>query len=59
MANIKSAKKRILVNETKLQEIRRIISKVKKLQSRRLTLLLLLGTRLLPRLQLHGCYFRD
>lgn len=49
MANIKSAKKRILVNETKAARNKAIRSKV-KLQSRRLTLLLLLGTRLLPRL---------
>ena len=49
MANIKSAKKRILVNELRLQETRRSDPRL-KLQSRRLTLLLLLGTRLLPRL---------
>ena len=47
MANIKSAKKRILVNETKAARNKAIRSKVK---SRRWTLLLPLGTRLLPRL---------
>ena len=42
MANIKSAKKRILVNETKA-------ARNKAIRSRRWMLLLLLGTRLLPR----------
>ena len=49
MANIKSAKKRILVNETKAARNKAIRSKVKT-AIKKLTLLLLLGTRLLPRL---------
>ena len=49
MANIKSAKKRILVNETRLQEIKQSSLKL-RLLSRKLTMQLLLKTQRLLRL---------